>query len=364
MRKKLVILSAFYEPFMSGAEQMVKEVAERLGGNYETFLITARFDKNLPKVEDRSNFKLIRVGLGCKKTDKILYPLFAVCRTRKIKPDIVHAIMESYAGGALAIMKFFYPKAKRILTLQSGDLDSDIKQKKFLVKFFWKVIHRSPHIVTAISSFLAKRAENLGVKRENIVLTPNGVDLSQIPTSTEKISKRVICVARLSWEKGLDFLIRAWPEVLREVPAAKLVLVGEGNKRQEIGQMIKKLGISDSVALLGNLPHDQALKEIKKSVVFICPSLAEGLGVVFIEAQACGVAVIGTNVGGIPDVIQDNENGLLIEPKNSEQIAGALVKLLKDKNLADRLSQKALETVKKYDWKNVIELIKSLYDKK
>jgi len=360
--KKVVVLSAFYEPFMSGAEQMAKEIIERLGKKYEMTLITCRLDRKLPLTENRPFFKLIRVGIGFKKIDKYLYPFLASLRLRKIKPNIVHAVMESYAGGALLLTKYLYPRAKRILTLQSGDLDDPKKQKKILIGIFWKLIHRTPDKLTAISSFLAKRAERLGVKKENIEITPNGVDLSRIPNISEKIPNRVICVARLSWEKGLDYLIKAWPEILRKEPETKLVLVGEGDKRREIENLIKELNISGSVELRGNLPHDKTLEEIKKSEIFICPSLAEGLGIVFIEAQACGVPPIGTKVGGIPDVIQDNENGLLIEPRNSQVIADAIIKLLQDKNFTDRLSKKALETVKKYDWENIVEKISKIYE--
>lgn len=359
---KVVVFSAFYEPFMSGAEQMVKEIAERLGKKYDITLIAARLDSKLPKTERRENFNLVRVGVGHKKIDKLLYSLLAALKARNVKPEIIHAVMESYAGGALALVKYIYPRAKRILTLQSGDLDSDVKQKKFLIKFFWKVIHRAPHIVTAISGFLADRAARLRVDKSKIFITPNGVDLSQIPKDEEKIANRVICVARLSWEKGLDYLIKAWPEVLKQTPEAKLVMVGEGDKRKEIETMIKDLNIADSVVLMGNLPHDRTLEEIKKSEIFICPSLAEGLGIVFIEAQACGVPAIGTRVGGIPDVIKDNENGLLILPKNSEAIVAAIAKLLKDKSMADKLSARAFQTVKKYDWKNVISQINRLYE--
>jgi len=362
-KKKLVLLSAFYEPYMSGAEQMVKEIVERLGGNYETTLITGRFDKKLPKIEERKTFKLIRVGVGHKQLDKLFYPFLAALKTRKIKPDIAHAIMESYAGGALVLVKYFYPSAKRILTLQSGDLDSIVKQNKFIVSFFFKKIHTSPNMVTAISSFLAERAKRLGVPSEKIFITPNGVDFSEVPKNVEKIINRVVCVGRLSWEKGHNYLIKAWPEVKKEISDAQLVFVGEGDKRKEIEQMIKDLNISDSVTLLGNQPHKQALLEIKKSEVFICPSLAEGLGNVFIEAQACGVPLIGTRVGGIPDIITDRENGLLIEPKNSQAIARAIITLLKDKDLAHSLASRSLETVKKFKWEVIINKIKDLYQK-
>jgi glycosyltransferase involved in cell wall biosynthesis len=360
-KKTVVILSAFYEPFMSGAEQMAKEIVECLGGKYEMVLIAARLDRKLAKAEQWNNFKLVRVGIGHKKIDKFLYPLLAALAVRKVRPHIVHAIMESYAGGTLVIIKYLCPRIIRILTLQSGDLDDPSKQNKFLIRIFWRPIHNSPDRITAISNFLADRAKQLGVAEDKILITPNGVDLSKIPESVEKINKRVICVARFSWEKGLDYLIKAWPEVLKQEPQAKLVLVGEGDKRQEIESLIKELGIESSVELKGNLPHDQVLEELKKSEIFICPSLAEGLGIVFIEAQACGLAVIGTRVGGIPDVIQDMENGLLIEPKNSQAIERAIKKLLKDKELVSRLSGRALETVKKFDWGTVITQIDKLY---
>ena len=358
---KLVILSAFYEPFMSGAEQAAKEIAERLGNNYDITLITGRFDTALCRIEKRPSFTLVRVGIGNKKIDKFLYPFLANLKIRKIKPDIAHAIMESYAGGALVLTKYFYPKAKRILTLQSGDLDDSKKQRKIQIKFFWKKIHSVPDKIIAISSFLSLRAEKLGVSKSKIRIIPNGVDFFKIPESIEKKQNRVICVARLSWEKGINYLIKAWPRVIKEIPFAKLAIVGEGDKRKEIEKIIKDFNLGNSVELKGNLSHNETLAEIKKSEVFICPSLAEGLGIVFIEAQACGVPVIGTKVGGIPDVIQNNENGILIEPKNSEEISKSIIALLQNRDLRDRLSKKALETVKKYDWKKIVEKIDFLY---
>jgi hypothetical protein len=134
---KIVILSCFYDPQPTGgAEIMVKELLERLGGKYEFILVTAWFDKNVPKEETRENYRIIRVGLGHKTLDKFLFPLFGALKTREIKPDIVHAVMESYAGGALVVLKRIAPGIKRILTLQSGDLDDDKKQKFFIFGFF------------------------------------------------------------------------------------------------------------------------------------------------------------------------------------------------------------------------------------
>ncbi|MDD3284446.1 MAG: glycosyltransferase family 4 protein [Patescibacteria group bacterium] len=358
---KIVILSAFYEPFMSGAEQMVKEISEKLGDFYDITIITGRFNKKLEKIEQRENFKIIRVGIGNKVIDKILYPILSNFVILKIKPNIVHAIMESYAGVALIFTKYFYSKAKRILTLQSGDLDDNRKQRKFFIKLFWKSIHKSPDIITAISYFLANRAIKLGVDEKDIYVIPNGVDFSKIPQNIDKVKNRVLCVARLSWEKGIDYLVKAWKELIVQIPDAKLVLVGEGNKRYEIEKLIKDLNLESSIELKGNLSHEKTLIEISKSEVFVCPSLAEGLGIVFIEAQACNVSVIGTKVGGIPDIIVNNENGLLIESKNSEQITNSIIKLLNSEELRNKFIENAKKSVLKYDWGKIVEQISNLY---
>ena len=359
---KIVVLSAFYEPMMvGGAEKMVKEVVERLGKKHNITMVTGLFDRSVPRKEERPAFKIIRVGIGHKQIDKVLYPILAALKVRTLKPQIAHAIMESYAGAALALVKYLAPQVKRILTLQSGDLDDDSKQAKWYIRVPWKIIHTSPHIITAISSFLAKRSERLGVPKDRIRITPNGVDLSHCPQDSEKIENRVIIVSRLSWEKAHKYVLQAWPKVIKAVPGAKLVIVGDGDERENIKKLINELNIRSSVEMAGELPNIEAIKEIAKSEVFICPSLAEGLGVVFIEAQACGTPSIGTRVGGIPDVIVDNENGLLIEPKNSEQIAEAIIKLLTNIELRETLAKRGLETCRKFEWSTIMDKIEKIY---
>ena len=359
---KIVILSAFWEPQMvGGAEKMVKEVVERLGRKHEITMVTGLFDGSVARQEEKPAFKIIRVGIGHKQIDKVLYPVLAAWKVRQLKPQIAHAIMESYAGAALVLVKYFAPKVKRILTLQSGDLDDSSKQAKWYIRYPWKLIHTSPDIVTAISRFLAERAERLGMPKERIMITPNGVDLSHCPNDLPKERNRVIIVSRLSWEKAHKYILEAWPIVRKDVPDSKLIIVGDGAEKESIEKLISELGIRDSVKMLGELPNIEAIKEIAKSEVFVCPSLAEGLGVVFIEAQASRTPPIGTRVGGIPDVIQDGENGLLIEPKNSDQIAEAIIKLLTDKELRERLAKRGLETCRKFEWSAIMEKIEGIY---
>ena len=140
-KPKLVLLACFYEPFMSGAEQLPREIIARLGKKYEIILLSAQLDKKLSKREKHENYELIRLGIGHKSFDKILYPFLAALETKKIKPNIAHANLESYAGIALVLLKYFYPKTKRILTLQSGNLlDKNQKNKFFIIIYFiWNI---------------------------------------------------------------------------------------------------------------------------------------------------------------------------------------------------------------------------------
>ncbi len=360
-KKKIVLLSAFYEPFMSGAEQMVKEIAEKLGSRYDIVLITARLDANLETIEERPTFTLVRVGFG-NFLDKYLYAFLASWKLRQYKPDIVHAIMESYAGGALFFSKYTYGQAKRVLTLQS-DLNHYSAWKVFLMNLFWKITHSAADHITSISNFLIKRTKSFGISEEKIELIPNGVDFSKIKDSTVIRQKnKVLAVGRLNSQKGLEYLLQAWPDILKSVPDAQLVIVGEGDMRGELESMIDNLKIQDSVVLKGNKSHKEVLLEMQEASVFVLPSLAEGQGIVFIEAQMCGLPVIGTNVGGIVDIIQNNKNGLLIKPRSAEVITKAVISILTDDELANNLRQNALKTVRQYDWKLIIDKIEHMYE--
>ncbi len=229
---RIVILSAFYEPFMSGAEQLVKELSERIGETEEVVVLTARLQRSAVSREDRSNFILERLGVGHPWIDKFLFPLLAAWRVRHWQPDLVHAVMESYAGVALVGVKYFYPRARRLLTLQSGDLDDRRKQKQWHIRWAWRMIHQTPHHLTAISNFLADRAIKLGVPADHVSIIPNGVDLTSIPRPFRSNPNQIICVARLSWEKGLSDLLRAWKLVVAANPLVQLKIVGDGRNAQ------------------------------------------------------------------------------------------------------------------------------------
>ncbi len=165
-------------------------------------------------------------------------------------------------------------------------------------------------------------------------------------------SKVVLFVGRLAEKKGVTYLIEAMKTV-----NAKLVIVGKGNLELELKEQSRELG--DKIVFLGPKTHKE-LREIYASAdVFVAPSITakdgdkEGFGLVFLEAMASGLPVVGSNSGGIPEVVKDGANGLLTEEKNAMDIAEKLNSILTDEMLYEKLKAGALDTAKKYDY-NII----------
>lgn len=363
MNKRIIIFSTFYDPFMSGAERMVKEVVERLSGRFDFFIVTARLQRDLPKKEQRKindfNYTIVRIGLGL-KIDKWLYPLLAPLYAIGLRASVVHAVMESYAGIALWLYQCLGGKKPTILTLQSGDLDMPEKVKT-IPPWLWQNIHQTPSLVVGISSALEARAKHLGATKTLVI--PNGVDFKKLEKIQKEQSKQptISVVARLSKEKGLDDLIKSLPIIAKKIPDIRLVIVGDGNMRSELIFLAKDSGVAELVRFMGALPNDQAMREVARSSVFVLPSLGEGLGIVILEAQALGVPVVATNIGGIPDCVKDGTTGLLVPVKNPKAIAEAVIKILENQSLADTLVKNAKKELYRFDWQRIAEQYADIY---
>lgn len=361
---RIVIYSAFYEPFVSGAERMVVETVRRLAGRFAITVVTSRLRPDLPRREvrqlaDGTTYGIVRLGFGA-PWDKYLFPLLAPLWTLRQPHDLVHAVMESYAGIALWWYRAFGGRKPTMLTLQSGDLDMPAKNAR-IPAFVWRHIHVSPTAVVGISSALTARAKKLGATRTSTI--PNGVDFGSLEAvpRTEKSPFLIVTVARLSPEKGLPYLIEAMEAVSLLVPEAKLGIVGGGVLEDQLKAFAAEHGVQDVVHFFGARPHAEAMAEIAQSSLFVLPSLGEGLGIVLLEAQALGVPVIGTDVGGIPDVIEHEKTGLLVPPADVKALAEAIVRMLTDRSLAEHCASEAKARLAKFDWDKIAEQYATVY---
>ena len=155
---------------------------------------------------------------------------------------------------------------------------------------------------------------------------------------TEK--KVIVSVGRLVHRKGQDVLIEAMPAIIKEVPQAHILMIGEGPYRSYLENRVKSLGIQERVTFIGRIQYADLPRYISAGDVFVMPSRSrlaglevEGLGIVYLEASACGLPVIAGNSGGAPDAVLEGETGLVVDGTKKEDVAAATIALLLD---ADR----------------------------
>jgi glycosyltransferase involved in cell wall biosynthesis len=148
---------------------------------------------------------------------------------------------------------------------------------------------------------------------------------------------RVATVGRLHRSKGHDDLIRAVALLTQRSRAVRLTIMGDGPERAELQSLAAQLGLAESVQFTGSLAEDRVRANLAGADVFVGASHAEPLGVVYMEAMALGVPTIGTDAGGVPEIIEHGVSGLLVPPKNPEAIADALERLAAEPGLAERL---------------------------
>jgi phosphatidylinositol alpha-1,6-mannosyltransferase len=166
-------------------------------------------------------------------------------------------------------------------------------------------------------------------------------------------NKRVIVsVGRLVHRKGQDHLIQALPQILRSVPDAHLLMVGQGPYREHLEKLVQHLGLKDHVSFIGRIQYDQLPEYICAGDVFAMPSRSrlfglevEGLGIVYLEASACGLPVIAGASGGAPDAVLDGVTGFVVDGQDNHEIATAAITLLSDLDQAKKMGAAGREWI-------------------
>jgi glycosyltransferase involved in cell wall biosynthesis len=228
-----------------------------------------------------------------------------------------------------------------------------------------------PHKVVTVSEYVRQYLINEGIPAEKVIAIPTGIDISRFDPDKYNENLRqglrlksdvpiVGTIAILRRKKGHHILLDAIPLILQKIPEAVFVFAGDGPQRQNITNKIKNSGLSDRVFLLG-LRKD--IPNILKSIdVFVLPTLQEALGTSFIEAMAMGKPVIGTDVGGVSEVIKDGLNGYLAEPNNPHALADAVIRMLRDKEKAKIMGMEGRKIVEQnYTVEKMCEKMYALY---
>ncbi len=284
--------------------------------------------------------------------------------------SVVHGT-DMYSPLALAASRF----------ARGRGLPSVLTCHSFLHPFgLWRAVHlplafflRRASRVVAVSRASEDFCAFLGVPRERIEVIPNGVDLSTFRRGldAEGLRRRmgvgdgeplVATAIRLVKRKGPYLLLRAFQEVRREVPGARLVMAGEGPEEEGIRREVEREGLGERVELLGRLPHPEVARLMAGADVFVLPSSVEAFGLAAIEAMAVGTPVICPRAGGILEFAREGYNCLFFEPGDPSSLKEALLRLLSDGGLVRTLRRGGLRTARRFSWERTARLTLRLYE--
>ena len=179
--------------------------------------------------------------------------------------------------------------------------------------------------------------------------------LEYLPVESAPLThKNIICVGRLSAEKGLDELLLVFNELIRKYPDWTLHLVGDGEERSNLERLISDLALGDKVVLHGYQSRDNVNRLLLQSSIYLMTSHTESFGLVLIEAQACGLPCVAyASAQGAHEIITNGENGVLIPNRNRELMVETVSRLIEDEDYRRRLGQAGKETAKEYSTERV-----------
>lgn len=219
----------------------------------------------------------------------------------------------------------------------------------------------------------AAQVRSFGCSENKINVIPNGVDVSKFrPNNGGESDGLILWLGRFVPEKGLYYLIKAMSLLANNASKIiesnvhknyRLLLVGAGPTKSSIEEQIHALHLESMVKIIPAVPHDRVAEYLEQASIFVLPSLKEGMPYTLLEAMASGKPVVGSDISGINDVITNEQNGLLVPPMNPEALANAILELLNDKKMRQRLGQNARQLMaEKYSWDIITSRIEETYN--
>lgn len=291
----------------------------------------------------------------------LLFEFIAAYRwARTSRPAVIHAHW-FIPQGLVAVMAGRLLRIPVVITSHGGDVAGLRGWPWSIIR---KMVARRSDAVTVVSSDLRDRlGAELSPAERPLAVMPMGVDTERFELASEETlpaEKTVLFVGRLAEKKGLQHLLRAFPDVLDSHPDARLVVVGDGPMRGELERLADALALGERVEFVGAQPSAEIAGWYRKGRLFVLPSVvarsgdSEGLPVVLLEAMAAGRPIVASSVGGVTDIVVPGRTGLLVEPESPQALAEAIKQLLRSPATASRMGGLSRRWIRRrFDWRRV-----------
>jgi glycosyltransferase involved in cell wall biosynthesis len=354
--KKIKLLYNVCTSKYAGTEHQIYLLCKFLKNDFD---ITVVAEKDSILLEKLKLLNIRTVELNFKNVLRAIYCLVKIIDRYSI--DIIHNHL-----GMADLIGTFAGKLKNVDVILSTKhfIHPDYTYRNIFSRYFalmaHKLVNRNNKMLIAVSE--AVRQATIireKVREDKIITIHNGSDLEV--KDVKHINSNIIgTMSRLSPERGIQYLIKAMPDVLNEFPDAKCLIAGNGQYKSFLLDLIRNLNIDRSVRLVGYI--DDIRSYYDNIDVFVSPAIEEAFGLAIVEAQLMGLPVVVASDGGPKEIILHNKTGLIVNSKDSKAIAKAIISLLKDKKLAKELAiagqKRALD---KYSASLTAESYKKLY---
>jgi glycosyltransferase involved in cell wall biosynthesis len=346
---------------VGGAETLLRNIIENWSdGRYELIAVSL-IGKNSVLKGAFNPERFIDLSQDGKIDPLCFFRLIALMNQRNVR--IVHT--HDAQSGILARLCAAICGIRSIITTRHNpDL---IGSHPILYRIENAYLRNAKKVIAISASVKDRLVGQYGIPSNNIDIVYNSIDLDFYRSMTGGNDKRqsrigICTVARLTEQKGVDILIRAFAEVVKKHPDAVLDIAGDGPERKSLQKLSEDLNIIDRVCFLGSQNAEQVKDTLKNNGIFVLASRWEGFGISLIEAMAMGMTVIGSAVDGIKEIIEHNVNGLLFERENVQALAFQLLSVIEKPGMNVEQGIMARQTVEqRYDIRVYCKRLSEIY---
>jgi phosphatidyl-myo-inositol dimannoside synthase len=369
MKKTLLISLTYYPPQTGGISTLMSEIANQLGTS--NVVLT-----RVQTIASETEYNIYRVNKKILASYHKANFISAMICIIKRKPDLI--ICATVEDALLAHKIWRILKIPFVVWAHGNE----IVHLCNLPKPWGKEINalNCAKKLIAVSQYTRDKLRQLGLSEHKLqiihpgcnenLFTLNGfIDTSDLPNNlASQNTKVLITVANLVKRKGHDMVIQSLPKIIKKHPHIFYLIVGEGRDANYLKELTKKYKVQDYVIFFGKASLKQLITFYTIADVFVMSSRireaqsdVEGFGIVYLEANCCGLPVIGGKSGGVPDAIEDGITGFLVDPNNSDEIAEKVCYLLDNPEKAKEMGRKGrLRVEKNFSWKKIGNQIKSV----
>lgn len=286
-----------------------------------------------------------------------LYRLARVLRSHHIDVVNVHYPLDGFVH--LALCRLFVP-VKLVVSVHGSDL-FPLGEPPPTYSLALRFLLRVTDLIVAPSKAFAERvAGSFPESKGRLIWIHNGIaadNWAPPPTGSDRSGSAVsyiLCVAWLYEVKNIDVLLEAFARLETSQQQLRLVLIGDGPLRGELERLATHLGVRERVEFTGAQDQPVIRRFLQGCSVFVLPSRSESFGLAALEAMACGKPVVASRVGGIPEIIEDGQNGLLVQPGDPDALCDAISRVLKDEDLRRSLGENARLTAERFTTETMV----------